>query len=185
MPQKSDTTLLVMDMQEALLGSLPGSDELIPRIAKAIEYARNSGIPVIYVAVGFRDGFPEISPAHKSFSTFPSRMPGYNMAKMTKIAAALAPAENEPLVIKKRYSAFTGSDLEVILRSNSIRHLVLTGVITSGVVLSTFMEAADKDYRLTVLSDACIDRDAALHQMLVDKLFPRLGDVRTCEEWAQ
>jgi nicotinamidase-related amidase len=62
-------------------------------------------------------------------------------------------------VVKKRVSAFSGSDLEVLLRSLDVTHLVLTGIATSGVVLSTLREAADKDYRLTVLSDGCLDGD--------------------------
>ena len=60
-------------------------------------------------------------------------------------------------VAKKRISAFAGSDLEVLLRANDIRHLVLCGIATSGVVLSTLREAGDKDYTMTVLSDLCAD----------------------------
>lgn len=76
-----------------------------------------------------------------------------------------------------------GSDLEVVLRANSIQHLVLTGIATSGVVLSTLREAADKDYRLTVLSDCCADPDAEVHLMLTTKVFPRQADVLTHTQW--
>lgn len=183
--QKSDTALLVMDMQEVLLGSLPGSEELIQRVAKAIQHARQTGIPVIYVVVAFREGFPEIHPEHKSFSQLPARMPGMTPEKMMKIAPGLAPAEGEVVVVKKRFSAFTGSDLEVVLRSGGIRHLVLSGIVTSGVVLSTFTEAADKDYRLTVLSDGCKDRDDNVHQVLIDSVFTRVADITTCEAWSE
>lgn len=183
--QKSDTALLVMDMQEVLLGSLPGSDQLILNISKAIHHAREAGIPVIYVVVAFRAGFPEIYPEHKTFGQLPSRMPGVNTEMMMKIAPAIAPADGEVVVVKKRFSSFTGSDLEVILRSNGIRHLVLSGVVTSGVVLATFTEAADKDYGLTVLADGCMDRDANVHQMLIDKVFTRVADITTCEDWSR
>jgi nicotinamidase-related amidase len=64
----------------------------------------------------------------------------------------------DAVVVKKRVGAFSGSDLEVLLRSLNAIHLVLVGMATSGVVLSTLREAADKDYRLTVLSDGCLDR---------------------------
>ncbi|MBC9933141.1 cysteine hydrolase family protein [Chitinophaga qingshengii] len=183
--QKSDTALLVMDMQEALLAGLPGSDQLFPQIAAAIKHARETGIPVIYCVAAFRKGYPEIHPDHKSFRTLPSRLPDAVIEQMMKIVPPLAPANEEVVVVKKRYSAFTGSDLEVVLRSNGIRHLVLAGVITSGVVLSTLTEAADKDYRLTVLSDGCMDRDQEVHQILVERVFPKVADVCTCEEWTK
>jgi nicotinamidase-related amidase len=60
---------------------------------------------------------------------------------------------------------------------------VLTGIATSGVVLSTTREAADKDYQLTILSDLCADFDAEVHAVLLKKVFPRQATVKTSEEW--
>jgi len=91
--------------------------------------------------------------------------------------------EAATVVTKKRVSAFTGSDLEVLLRANGIRHLVLCGIATSGVVLSTLREAADKDYQVTVLSDLCADMDAEVHRVLLEKVFPRQAAVVTTAEW--
>ena len=90
---------------------------------------------------------------------------------------------NEITVIKRRVSAFTGSDLEVILRAQGIQHIVLTGVATSGVVLSTTREAADKDYRITILRDGCADGDEEVHHVLTTKVFPRQAEVITVDEW--
>ena len=70
-----------------------------------------------------------------------------------------------------------------MLRSSDIDHLVLAGIATSGVVLSTLREAADRDYRLTVLADACLDRDAEVHRLLIEKVFPRQADVMTVADW--
>jgi nicotinamidase-related amidase len=69
------------------------------------------------------------------------------------------------------------------LRAQGIQHLVLTGIATGGVVLSTVREAADKDYRITVLSDGCADADPEIHHILTTKIFPRQADVITVEEW--
>ena len=88
------------------------------------------------------------------------------------------------MVTKRRVSAFAGSDLEVILRAHRIEHLVLTGFATSGVVLSTLREAADKDYRLSVLSDGCADLDEEVHNVLLNKIFPRQAEVMTAQQWA-
>ena len=81
-------------------------------------------------------------------------------------------------------SAFTGSDLQVVLRSLGADTLVLTGIATSGVVLSTLRQAADLDYRLVVLSDACLDADPEVHRVLTEKVFPRQAAVRTVAQWA-
>ena len=71
----------------------------------------------------------------------------------TEIHPAVAPAPGDLVVIKRRVSAFTGSDLEVGLRGLGEGTLVLTGIATSGLVLSTLRQAADLDYRLIVLAD--------------------------------
>jgi nicotinamidase-related amidase len=105
------------------------------------------------------------------------------MDEATQIHPALGPRAEDPVVLKKRVSAFAGSDLEVLLRSLEITHLVLTGIATSGVVLSTLREAADRDYELTVLSDACADADEEVHRMLTEKVFPRQAEVLSVAEW--
>jgi nicotinamidase-related amidase len=87
-------------------------------------------------------------------------------------------------VTKRRVSAFTGSDLDVLLRARGTTHLVLAGIATSGVVLSTLRQAADLDYQLTVLADGCLDADPEVHRVLLAKVFPRQAEVTTIEEWA-
>jgi nicotinamidase-related amidase len=61
--------------------------------------------------------------------------------------------------------------------------LVLAGIATSGVVLSTLRMAADLDFGLTVLSDACADGYPEVHRVLLEKVFPRQADVVTTAEW--
>ena len=108
-----------------------------------------------------------------------------NMDEFMKTHPAVEPLENDVIVTKRRISAFTGSDLEVVLRAQNIDHIVLAGIATSGVVLSTLREAADKDYRITVLSDGCADRDEEVHRVLLTKIFPRQADVITIHEWTK
>lgn len=183
MEQNTNTALLVMDMHKGILNTFPEAKPLVGNIAKAIKNARDKKIPVIYVIVAFRHGAPEINPNNKSFAAARAMFADLDMGQYMKIEAPLTPVEGEVTVIKRRISAFTGSDLEVVLRSQGIRHLVLTGIATSGVVLSTIREAADKDYGLTVLADCCADRDEEVHRVLTTKVFPRQADVLTVEEW--
>jgi nicotinamidase-related amidase len=182
----SGTALLIMDIQESIVSRLgEAGTPVIRSISSAIAAARSAGLPVIYVVVGFRKNFPEISPDNKSFSAI-RQNPGMvaGLEEPIAIAAGVAPRPGDVVVTKRRVSAFAGSDLEVVLRGQQIRHMVLTGFATSGVVLSTLREAADKDFQLTVLSDCCADMDAEVHQILVGKVFPRQAEVMTAQEWA-
>jgi len=180
---KSNTALLVMDVQAGIVAMLADSQTLLAATAKAIAHARAKKIPVIYVVVGFRQGAPEISMNNRGFSAFKERLAGANMDDFMKVHPEVAPAAGEVTVIKRRVSAFTGSDLQVVLSAFGISHLVLTGISTSGVVLSTLREAADKDYRLSVLSDCCADRDEEVHRVLTTKIFLNQADVLTVEDW--
>jgi nicotinamidase-related amidase len=180
---KSNRALLVMDMQNTIVGRLSDTATLLSNVKKAIVIAREKKIPVIYVVVGFRPGAPEISTNNKVFAASKLNMANINMDDMIKIHPELLPIPGETTVIKRRISAFSGSDLEVLLRAFSVDHLILAGISTSGVVLSTLREAADKDFRLTVLSDCCADADEEVHRVLMTKVFPRQADVHTVSEF--
>ena len=85
---------------------------------------------------------------------------------------------------KDRFSAFSGTNLKEVLRSGGIKQLVMAGVATSGVILSTFTLPADEDYGITILSDACADPTASLHQELMTNLFHRSATVLTVDQWS-
>jgi nicotinamidase-related amidase len=177
------TALLVMDVQDGIADRL-GSPELLDRLAAAAATARTAGVRVIYVKVGFRDGYPEVSPRNRSFS----RIAGTSLftdSNPSGIHNAVAPQPGESVVTKKRVSAFAGSDLDVVLRAGGIDSLVLAGIATSGVVLSTLRQAADLDFELTVLSDGCADGDDEVHRVLVEKVFTRQAEVMTVGDWTE
>ena len=175
--------LLVMDMQNGIVSRFAEAEKVLLPFQKAVEAARRHSIPVIFIRVAFSAGYPEINPQNKAFSAI-SKSIGMTVSDIaTQIHESVQPAANEPVVTKFRVSAFAGSNLEVILRSHQIDTLVLSGISTSGVVLSTLREAADKDYTLKVLSDACLDADPEVHRVLTEKVFPRQADVLTVDEW--
>jgi len=181
----STTALLVMDVQQGIVSRYVGDADYLPRLRRAIDAARAVEIRVIYVTVAFREGYPEISERNKSFSAI-GRSSGFVAGDAsTAVHPAVAPAPGEPVVLKRRVSAFAGSDLDVLLRAGNVDTLVLTGIATSGVVLSTLRQAADLDYRLVVLADACLDADAEVHRVLTQKVFPRQADVITVDRWVE
>jgi nicotinamidase-related amidase len=182
--QTLTTALLIMDIQPFTMGILgEGAPAFSATLNKAVAAARKNGILVLFVVVGFRKGFPEITDrtSNKNLLTLRGAgMPGFeNPVPDPSIEAQ----PDEMVITKRRVSAFTGSDLEVILRGHKIDHLVLAGLSTSGVVLSTTRQAADMDYRLTILSDGCADRDPEVHNVLLTKVFPRQAEVLTIDQW--
>jgi len=82
-------------------------------------------------------------------------------------------------------SHLTLTDRDVVLRSLDVDELVLTGIATSGVVLSTLRYAADQDFQLAILRDACADGDPEVHRVLVEKVFPRQAEVLMTGDWIQ
>ena len=170
--------LLVMDFQtEVVEGYAVDQDRLLAATEGVIAAARDGGMPVIYVVVAYRAGFPEISPHNKVFSALKA-----SGGIAAKIHPRIEPDAGEIIVTKRRVSAFMGTDLDMILRSNGIHTLVLCGVVTSGVVLSTLCHAADSDYRLVVLRDCCSDIDQGAHALLMEKVFPRHATLLTSVE---
>ncbi|GAA5196284.1 hydrolase [Rugosimonospora acidiphila] len=180
-----NSALLVMDVQRDIVARFAEQDGgYLPRLARCVEVARGRNLPVIYVTVAFRAGYPEVSQRNRGFAAVAGtgRMTIGDPA--TEIHPDVAPRSEDVIVTKRRVSAFAGSDLDVVLRSRDIDTMILTGIATSGVVLSTLRQAADLDYRLTVLSDACLDADPEVHRVLLEKVFPRQAEVLTVEQWA-
>lgn len=181
MQEKS--ALLVMDMQMGILANYQNADEIAGNVSKAIETARSKNIPVMYARLGFRPGFPEINQNNKIFSGIKEHIGNSSLEEFMKFHPSIAPKDGDVVVEKRRVSAFSGNDLDIILRAQGINHLILCGVSTSGVVLSTLREAADKDYKITVLADCYTDADAEIHKVLTEKVFVRQAEVVNLGEW--
>lgn len=179
----SKTALLVMDVQQLIVDRFGDTEpDYLPRLQRAIDAARAADIPVIYVQVGFREGAPEVSPRNKIFARAAAAMAGGN-SPANEIHPDVAPIAGDIVVTKKRVSAFAGSDLDMVLRAQGVDRLVLTGIATHGVVLSTLRQAADLDFELAVLSDGCLDGDPEVHRVLLEKVFPMQADVLTIDKW--
>ena len=161
-----------MDFQAEIVAS----HDLTATIAATktvLDAARAAGMPVAFVVVGFRPGYPEVSANNKGFSAVKASGRLVNPT----VIDALAPIEGEPVVVKHRVGALYGTDLPVILSAFDVNHLVLTGISTSGVILSTTRMAADMDFAITILADCIGDSDPAVHEFLVTKILPRQAEI--------
>jgi nicotinamidase-related amidase len=172
-----------MDLQSDIVGMLGDAiAPVIERAASVVAAARKARLPIIYIVVGFRPGYPELSPRNATFSTvaksgrFLVGTPGVD------IAGAVRPQEGDVVVVKHRVSAFAGTDLEMVLRAKGVDTLILLGVATSGVVLSTVRHGADADYQLVVVKDCCFDRDEEVHRVLTEKILVRQATVVSASE---
>jgi nicotinamidase-related amidase len=173
-----------MDCQSGIV-SIYTPGDFIDRCAGVLKAARAAGLPVIHIQVGFRPGMPEIGAGNKLFSAVKASPEHQKLftGPAGAIHPALGPEPSDIVVTKHRVSAFTGTDLGMLLRAMEIRTLVLFGIATSGVVLSTLLDACDEDYQPIVISDCCADRDPQLHEALLTRLFPNRGEVVTSADF--
>jgi nicotinamidase-related amidase len=180
LPDLSHAALLSMDLHRAIVSIYtPNDPGYIDRVAGVLNAARGRSMQVLHVRMGFRPGLPEVSGRNVLFAAVKASPQWQQLfcGETGALHPAAAPVGDEVVISKHRGSAFTGTDLEMILRANNIDTLVLMGIATSGVVLATLLQAADADYRLVVVGDCCADRDPELHAALIDRYFPHMATV--------
>ncbi|WP_432721113.1 cysteine hydrolase [Jeongeupia wiesaeckerbachi] len=190
MPQKQDRkALLVLDFINEIVhpdgqyASHGYADQarrrgVLENTAVALERARAAGIPVIFVVVGFSSSYAE----------WPAGSPVFKEARdggrivlgswSTQVHDALAPLPHEAIVAKHRISPFYQTKLELLLRQYNVDTLLLAGVSTEFVILSTALEAHDRDYQVVVLEDATTSSQDDYHDAAI-KLAARVATIST------
>lgn len=173
--------VLLLDCEEGVAARVfpegAGRQEFARAAGSLLAFAQRAGIPVVRVDVAFRDGYVDVAPSNAYFSGVKAAgrllESSQETGPMRELAQAVADA---PRVVKRRIGAFA-SDLEWVLRGLGRSQLLLAGLITRGAVLSTACQAADLDYRVVVVADACADTDAEVHRTLVGSVLPLRGQV--------
>jgi nicotinamidase-related amidase len=172
------TALVLMDFQPAILGSLEDAAEALRHAGDALCWARRRGIRTAYVRVAFTESELDALPGeNKTFGPLKGLRVLVDGTPECEVIEPLRPNPDDIVVRKTRFGSFSTTNLERQLQDAGIRTLVLAGVSTSGVVLSTVREAADRDFALVVLGDACADPDPELHEILIRKAFSGQADV--------
>ncbi len=178
--------VLSMDLHTAIVSIYAkGQEDFLSRAASVLKEARERGLTVVHIQVGFRPGLPEISLRNPLFGAIKNSIQHQQIFQGDggAIHPAVAPQGDDIVVTKHRVNAFAGTDLDMILRARDIDTLILFGIATSGVVLSTLLHASDADYRLIVIKDCCVDLDAEVHSCLQEKIFPRRATVLSTNEF--
>ncbi|MBI4083211.1 MAG: cysteine hydrolase [Candidatus Lambdaproteobacteria bacterium] len=128
---------------------------IIANTRVALAKARQAGVRVGYVRVGFSPDYRECPPGSPAFSQAKT-LGRYKLGTWgTEVHPELAPLPGDFDIVKHRVSPFYGTSLEPILRANGIRRLYLSGVSTNGVVHSAVREGHDRDYECVVIDDCC------------------------------
>jgi nicotinamidase-related amidase len=179
------TALLTLDCQKGVLGLAAGCERIFEPASRVVEAARAKNFTLIHVGIGFRPGYPEVSAEHPLFGRVRQMNKFVIGTESAEFHPSIAPKSNEIVVYKHRVSAFSGNDLEMILRSQGITHLAMFGIATSGIVLSTVRQASDLDFRCVVISDCCFDADDEVHRVLTEKVFVRQATVVASEKFTR
>ncbi|HEY2556982.1 MAG TPA: isochorismatase family cysteine hydrolase [Diaminobutyricibacter sp.] len=177
------TALLIMDLQPSITAQLPDPETFIGGVLRAREAARAAGAVIGYVRVALtEDDIASVPASNVNFHAAAATgrlLDGPD----TQVDPRIAPADDEIVVRKSRVSAFSTTDLREQLETQGVDTIVLCGISTSGVVLSTVRDAADHDFRIVVLEDGCFDRDPDVHRVLTEKIFPRQAEVTSIADF--
>ncbi len=176
------TAMLTLDLQKGLLGFAPAAAEVIPAAAKAVAFAREKKYHIIHVGLGFEKGHPEIPDSNTRFKMVKDNNLFVKGTQSAEFFSEVA-RPDDLVVYKQRVSGFTENQLHLILRSLGIQTLVMFGISTSGITLSTLRRAFDLDFQSFVIKDACFDSDAEVHRVLTEKIFPGQATVLTADEF--
>jgi ureidoacrylate peracid hydrolase len=137
---------------------------MIPRLQQFLAEARAAQVPVIFVAAGYGEAYLSSADRERFLRlhgrVIPVCRPGTWGAEFYEVA----PRPGEPVIVKRRYSAFHGTDLDVLLRNLGLRTIVLVGVATNVCVEGAARDAFMRDYYVVVVSDCTAARDENFHR---------------------
>lgn len=175
------SALIVGDLQTGIVDNYPFAKAIVPAVSELVHRARAAGVLVVFVHFAFRANGADV-PGEPYATFFRAGEHFHEGHPGTDVALDVTAAD--VVVLKRRTSAFAGTDLDLVLRARGIDSIALPGVATSAMVAATLYDASDRGYGITVLRDGCADHDPAVHEFLVDTVFRGRGaDIRTCAEW--
>jgi len=171
------TALLVMHYQTDILDLFPSvAPALLANTRSLCDAARHRGIGVYFANLRFSPGYPEVSPLNKN---------GQGIKQLGRfvgdqVSPELGRLPSEPLIIAHRASVFFGTDLQVRLSAQGIDTLMMVGIASTGVVLSSVAYASDADFRLLTVKDCCYDPDQVCMTTFLRR---RSRRARRCCRW--
>jgi maleamate amidohydrolase len=157
-----------MHYQTDIVGLFPWvAPALLANTRALCDAARQKGVSVYFVKIHFSPGYPEVSPLNKN---------GQGIKQLglfvdDKISPELGMQSSEPLINAHRASVFFGTDLQARLSAQGVDTLIMVGIASTGVMLSSVAYASDADFRLFTVKDCCYDPDQVVHEHLFSTAF--------------
>jgi nicotinamidase-related amidase len=174
------TALVLIDLQYGItaLPTAHPADDIVLRSAALADAFREHHLPVVATRVGFSaDGGDVVrtrTAANAPMVTFGP--------EGTVMRPELRLNENAILITKRGWNAFYGTELDLQLRRRGISGIVLAGISTSVGIESAARAAAERDYQLTIVTDAVTDTDLGAHNNSINAIFPKIAELATTDE---
>jgi len=189
---KGKPALIIMHMQNSIVaedGSLAffgfakatTESEIIPRQQKLLNEFREKKLPIIYVVATHPSTFtvPAYGKFWEALASLTANQAG---SKDVEIISELVPQTNEPVISNWPIGCFSNSKLEQLLIDNGAETLVLMGVATDIVVLTTTLQAISLFYSVIVAKDCCTTINQKAHDVVLNDILPGFGLVTTAED---
>ena len=140
---------------------VPAARKILPYVKRRIKEAREKQIPIIYVCDSHRENDEEFSrwPKHAISGT-----------RGAEVVGELEPEKDDFIVRKRRYSAFLGTDLDLLLRELRVEKVHLVGVLTNICVFLTAIEAVMRNYEVFVYADSVAALSEQDHRFSLSQL---------------
>jgi len=157
----------------------------ISNIEKALGFARKHNIKVIHTGLRFEKGYPELANGKSGLrKAIPKAETFLTNEYGSQFYETVKPKENEFIVAGRAgASGFTGSNLDVYLRNNSIEKLYLAGYATHVCVESTLREAHERGYHTFLISNATCAFNRQQQEYVLREIVHHFGEHLTTEEF--
>lgn len=183
----TNTALIVIDMQKAFIEAesplcIAGAKSTIPACASAIEAARSKGIPVFFVKRQYRENGSDVElTRYDKWKNGKPLAPGSHGPLSEEFPVELTPGEDDYVIVKPRWSAFFGTELDIILRRLQIRTVVLTGTTTPNCIRTTCYDANSLEYNVVILEDCCSSMTPEIQKANIEDM-ERMGAIISSSE---
>ena len=183
---KNKSALVVIDMQKCSVPWGTSNPDLVKNTRDMVDFAHANGIPVIYTKLHMRQDLKDrpicISTMNLSMDSLYPAPFAQEGNEDAELIPELTPEARDFVVIKRRTSAFTGTDLELYLRTMGITTLLMTGISTELGVEDTARNGRNLDFNIVILSDCCATTDPAIQEWIEQHIFPIIGRCMTSAE---
>ncbi|CAF2600876.1 unnamed protein product [Rotaria sp. Silwood2] len=170
------TAFLFLDYEVIAVALMPNSAVKTSFLSQSLAWLQavrgsvRRSTQIMFSRVEFRPGYPEISCRNKQLSAISKLNLVIEGTPGTEFYPGFQPQANEIQFVKRRVSAAYNSELLILLDSQCIKTVVLAGLSTSSVILSTTRQLADMDFIIYIIRDAVIDSNSTVNEVLLDSV---------------